>query len=245
MIGRIAAQGHELVWHTASRLMWWRRLHTPGVRLPVQIFGDRVRYQWPVIATSLDESSIVYSFGMGTNATFELGVIAECGCQLFAFDPTPRSAQWAREQAFPPQFHFLELGIAEADGEIEFYPPPSPDDVSYSAHMERVEGSVPVKAPVRTVGSLMSMLGHDAIDMLKMDIEGCEYAVVGQLAGTRLRPGQMLVEFHHGFYGFTPAQTHAAVSTLRAIGYEVFWVSDRGLEYGFVHEDALRRGEAE
>jgi FkbM family methyltransferase len=84
--------------------------------------------------------------------------------------------------------------------------------------MERMEGSVPVKAPVRTVSSLMSMLGHDAIDMLKMDVEGCEYAVISELAGTRLRPGQMLIEFHQGFYDFTPAQTRAAVSTLRAIG---------------------------
>jgi FkbM family methyltransferase len=243
MIGQFAEQGRDLIWSTANRLMWWRRLHTPGVQAPIRILGDRVRYQWPIIANSLNAASIIYSFGIGTNATFELDVIEGLGCQVFAFDPTPRSDDWAREQKFPPQFRFLEVGIADIDGEMEFYPPPSPADVSYSAHMEPHTGSVPVRAPVRTLGSLMSMLGHEAIDMLKMDIEGCEYAVVDQLATSRIRPGQLLIEFHHGFYGFTPDQTRSSVRTLRSVGYEMFWISDRGLEYGFVHKDAACIGE--
>lgn len=239
MIGRLAEHGHELVWSTANKLMWWRRLHAPGIQARAQIFGDRARYQWPVLPVFLGESSIIYSFGVGKNVTFELDVIAKIGCQVFAFDPTPRSAQWAREQAFPPQFQFFEFGIAEADGEMEFHPPRNPAHITYSVHMERHQESVPVRAPVRTVDSLMRMLSHDEIDMLKMDVEGCEYAVIDQLASTRLRPRQLLIEFHHGFYGFTSAKTRAAVSTLHDMGYEVFWVSDRGLEYGFVHRDAL------
>jgi FkbM family methyltransferase len=230
-IARLAMQGHELVWCAANKLMWWRRLHKPQVKPPARIFGDRVRYQWPIVSSSLNEASVIYSFGIGTNATFELSVIAESGCQIFAFDPTPRSAEWARQQVFPPQFHFLEYGIAEEDGEMEFYPPRKSADITYSAYMDRHDGGMPVRAPVRTVGSLMDMLGHRSIDMLKMDVEGCEYRVIDQLV-------------HHGFYGFNAYQTRAAVSTLQAIGYQVFWVSDRGLEYGFVHRDALRQEKA-
>jgi FkbM family methyltransferase len=238
MIARLAEQGRELVWCTSNKLMWWRRLHTPGLRPSMQMFGDRVRYQWPIIANSLDARSIVYSFGIGRNATFELDAIACTGCQVFAFDPTPRSAEWAREQHFPRGFRFLEFGIADADGEIEFHQPPNPSDISYSAHIKRTEGSMSVRAPVRCLSSFMGMLGHETIDLLKMDVEGCEYTIISQLAASALRPDQFLVEFHHGFYGFTPDETRAAVRTLCNIGYEVFWVSSRGLEYGFVHREA-------
>jgi len=240
MGGILVQSGHEAVWHIANKLMWWRRLHAPEVRRPLHIFGDCVRYQWPVLANSLGESSIVYSFGIGTNATFELDAIAHSGCRIFAFDPTPRSADWAARQRFPPQLCFKEIGIAAADGEIEFYAPPAQDEVSYSAYGVHRGSDVPVRAPVRSLGSIMGMLGHGHIDVLKMDIEGGEYDVVQQLASSDLRPTQLLVEFHQGFYGFTADDTRLAVQTLSDAGYRIFWVSDRGLEYGFLSAEMQR-----
>ncbi|MBI0535452.1 FkbM family methyltransferase [Roseomonas sp. KE2513] len=230
--------GHEAIWYLTNKVMWWRRLHSPEVKRQLRIFGDRVRYQWPVLANSLSPSSVVYSFGIGTNATFELGVVAECGSRVFAFDPTPRSAEWAACQRFPPQFRFIEVGIAAKDGEIEFFAPAAEDDISYSAYREDGRSSGSVRAPVRSLRSVMSMLGHARVDLLKMDIEGGEYDVVREMARDDIRPDQLLVEFHQGFYGFTPDDTRQAVRTLQDIGYRLFWVSDRGLEYGFVSSNA-------
>lgn len=232
---------HEAIWHFTNKVMWWRRLHSPEVKRQLRLFGDRVRYQWPILANSLGPDSVVYSFGIGTNATFELGVAAECGSHIFAFDPTPRSAAWAACQRFPLQFRFIEIGIAAKDGEIEFYAPADEDDISYSAYREDGSFRGSVRAPVRSLRSIMGMLGHARIDLLKMDIEGGEYDVVSELARDDIRPQQLLVEFHQGFYGFTPADTRQAVRTLQELGYKLFWVSDRGLEYGFVSSTGGRQ----
>jgi len=42
------------------------------------------------------------------------------------------------------------------------------------------------------------------------------------------------LELYQGFYGCTKQMTLDAVNRLREIGYDIFWVSNRGLEYGFV-----------
>ncbi|GIS18490.1 MAG: hypothetical protein CM15mP120_04060 [Pseudomonadota bacterium] len=44
----------------------------------------------------------------------------------------------------------------------------------------------------------MRDLGHDHLDVLKMDIEGAEYAVLDDMLQSNILPDQLLVEFHHG-----------------------------------------------
>jgi hypothetical protein len=75
--------------------------------------------------------------------------------------------------------------------------------------------------------------------MLKMDIEGAEDKVIEAVAATDIRPPQFLVEFHHGFYGIEREDVMEAVSKVKRMGYRIFWVSDRGLEYAFVHDSSV------
>lgn len=80
----------------------------------------------------------------------------------------------------------------------------------------------------------MRELGHEAIDILKMDIEGAEYRVIDDMCHGGIWPTQVLVEFHHRFPGLGVRMTKAAIATLRGHGYEIFWGSDTGEEYGFI-----------
>jgi FkbM family methyltransferase len=230
----------SVLWVTANKLMWWRRLHRPEVQLPVQLCGNSVRYTWPVIEGWLTSESVIYSFGVGRDASFEQEVVARYGSRINAFDPSPRSVEWARSQRFPPQLQFFELGISDEEGYLRLAPPQKSTDVSFSAVVPPTKGEMTTVVRARPLPSIMHGLGHQHLDLLKMDIEGSEYRVVRHLlSATSLRPPQLLVEYHQGFYGCTREMTMNSVRLLHEAGYRIFWLSDRGLEYGFVHESAL------
>jgi Methyltransferase FkbM domain len=69
--------------------------------------------------------------------------------------------------------------------------------------------------------------------VLKLDVEGGEYDVLGDLLRHPPTVLQLLVEFHHGAAGIPFAATVAAVAALRGAGYRLFHRSRRGLELSF------------
>lgn len=232
----------SFAWVTVNRVMWWRRLHRPDVHVPLHLCGISVRYAWPVIPGWLTADSVVYSFGIGRDASFEQELMVSYGCPVHAFDPSPRSIDWVRQQNFGPQFQFREFGISDQDGELLIAPPKHAGDVSYSALTVTRNIVETQHVPVRTLPSIMGELGHDRLDLLKMDVEGMEHRVLAHIINAiTVRPAQLLVEFHQGFYGCTPDMTRQSVAALHDAGYRIFWLSDRGLEYAFVHQEALQR----
>lgn len=59
----------------------------------------------------------------------------------------------------------------------------------------------------------MQTLGHDWVDVLKMDIEGSEYATLGHLAtlsGDAMRFTQLQLEVHHGWSQAHPGMPNVA-----------------------------------
>jgi hypothetical protein len=83
----------------------------------------------------------------------------------------------------------------------------------------------------------MGELGHDKIDLLKMDIEGAEYSVLADLLASHIRVDQLLVEFHHRFPEVGVNKTKGAIKALNAAGYRIFSVSPSGEEFGFLRLD--------
>lgn len=192
---------------------------------------------WEVIPDLLHERSVVYSFGIGADASFDLEIISYSGASVFAFDPTPRSMTWVENQTFPPQFNFYPFGIADFDGLTEFFPPQNPDHISHSI-INRGSGSKDgIQVPLKRLATIMQELAHDQLDILKMDIEGAEYAVIDNLVSESVRPKQLLLEFHHhAFPSITVEQTRQSIDLLRSIGYKLFWVSSIGAEYSFLYQ---------
>ena len=67
---------------------------------------------------------IVYSAGIGKDISFELDLIKEFeNCKIYAFDPTPKSAEWINEQNLPDNFIFFPYGISLKTGEEIMYLP--------------------------------------------------------------------------------------------------------------------------
>jgi FkbM family methyltransferase len=208
-----------------------RILHKPDIRIAAETIGTRYGSH-TVPKDFLGASSIVYSFGIGTDASFDTDVIARYGCAVHAFDPTPKSMAWVAEQAFPPNFIFHPLGLGNADVDMPFKLPEKEGNVSFS----RAPGeTADLKLPVRRLGTLMSELGHDDLDLLKLDIEGFEYEALADMLASGIRPRAIAVEYHHRMYHFSDAQTLASVEALRREGYRLFHVADTGREYSFIH----------
>ncbi len=81
----------------------------------------------------------------------------------------------------------------------------------------------------------MKQLGHEEIDILKMDIEGAEYGVIEDIIKKSIFPRQILIEFHHRFDPFSIADTKKAIHDLMCNDYEVFYISDNYQEFSLIY----------
>ena len=210
---------------SAGERFYRATLHRRHVRL-----GGRDA-SFVVDPTTLTPDGIVYSFGIGTDVSFDLECISQFSVQVHAFDPTPRSIEWLSTQTLPPEFHYHEYGLADFDGVLEFYPPENPAHVSYSIQ-ERAGSKV--TCPVHRLSTIMGDLGHDHLDLLKMDIEGSEYGVIENMLAEGIKPIQLCVEFHHRWPEFGHQRTERAIDRLQSAGYGLFHVSASGEEFSFI-----------
>ncbi len=191
---------------------------------------------WAVLRDSLDAGSVVYSFGVGEDATFDLALIARYGCRVHAFDPTPKSAAWVAENIREGRFIFDPVALSDRDGDLRLYLPLDPTHVSASLAVGSRTGGAYFDAPCQRLETIRRRLGHSRIDVLKMDIEGAEYLVLRDLLaeGRAVRPAQLLIEFHHWMKPFSVADTNGALALLRRAGYRPIWRSEGGHELLFV-----------
>jgi FkbM family methyltransferase len=200
---------------------------------PIDGFGA-----WTICPELITSKSIVYSVGIGDDISFEISLIRSFGLPVvFAFDPTPTSISWLSRQRVPDAFRFLPYAISDYDGTARFFPHDDPDFVAHSLIARKTPGAQPVEVQVRTVPTLMAELGHRYIDLLKMDIEGAEYAVIENLLSQKVEVHQLLVEFHHlDRYtpGMSPARTKDAIQKLNRAGFKAFHITPSGQEYSFI-----------
>ena len=125
------------------------------------------------------------------------------------------------------------MGIADFDGEIKFHSPINPNHISHSV-IKRKTSTHTFNVPVKKLSSIMKQLGHDRIDILKMDIEGAEYDVIQNIINEKIEIDQILVEFHHRFKEIGISKSKKAMELLKSAGYQLFDVSNSLEEYAFI-----------
>lgn len=189
---------------------------------------------WNLITKNISTNSVVYSFGVGEDASFDIALIERYNINIYAFDPTPKSIQWVKQQGFSNHFVMHNYGIAAFDGNALFNPPENPNHISHTILDRPTTKANAISLPVKKLSTIMKELGHNYIDILKMDIEGAEYEVIDDLSKTDIRPRQILVEFHHRFPSVGVKKTKEAISKLRSMGYMLYSVSATNEEYSFI-----------
>ncbi|KAI1144867.1 methyltransferase domain-containing protein [Nemania diffusa] len=100
---------------------------------------------------------IVYSFGIGNDSSFEADLLASTTAQVFAFDYTTDNFGPEISSANNNRTSFERLALGGEDGRRD-------NNVEY-----------------QTLTSIMRRLGHDYVDIIKMDIEGDEFPALTTL----------------------------------------------------------------
>ena len=186
----------------------------------------------------VSSASTVYSFGIGEDISFDLCLSDMTGCTVHCFDPTPKSLKWLESQA-ESQLSKITVhpyGVAQETHQGLLYLPKNKDHISGSiVEQVAVDEDDYIDVPLKSISDIMIELGHNHIDVLKMDIEGAEYEVIQGLVKSNIIIGQILVEFHDRLFPKNPFISVESVRLLRDAGYRIFAVSDTFEEVSFVH----------
>jgi len=188
---------------------------------------------WVVDESLLNRESVIYSVGVGSNIDFDIELINSFGATVHAFDPTPRSIEWVKNQQLPKHFIFHPFGLSAENGHMDFFPPAKASSTHFSPIDRYGDTNNIVRAPVKDIDTIASELNHKEVDLLKMDIEGAEYEVIEALPKNRVAINQILIEFHHMYKGVPISKTVDAISTLSNLGFELFNISQRTYEFSF------------
>ncbi|MCX8090619.1 MAG: FkbM family methyltransferase [Verrucomicrobiae bacterium] len=192
--------------------------------------GDS-KCRWTICPTGLNAGSVVYSGGVGSDISFEHDLVRRFGCNVLLFDPSPTGLEtMGRAENQIPQFRFYPIALAGRNGRLRLAPPLDSRDASWFANPHVRDG---LEVACRDLETLMRDHGHEHIDLLKLDIEGCEYEVVDQILKRRLAVRQLCVEFHHRLVpGIRRSQTIGSVFRLLRAGYRL--VNVTGNDHTFI-----------
>ncbi|WP_298817930.1 FkbM family methyltransferase [uncultured Roseibium sp.] len=203
------------------------------------VSGDSPYYIEP---ERLGPDPVIYCAGLGHQIEFEMALARTVEVVLNCFDPTDESACYLRQKK-PDGLRFAQVGLFDRDG-----------TVSFAVKKERAKyyNSVEVKQEhsagidedtfqVRRVGTIMRALGHDRIDLLKIDIEGAEYAVLDDMLEAGILPGQLALEWHYSYVGGGDRDrgleiTQDYIRKLKGLGYRLAYSARNDTEMTLVRD---------
>ena len=190
---------------------------------------------------------IVYSFGIGEDLSFSEDIIKQFGgaVEVYAFDPTPKSFEYVKKNplysnAESTNFRFYNYALASENGEDIFYLPTNENYVSGALHKFNHLKSNGIQIQKKTLKTIMEELGHDKIDLLKMDIEGSEFEVVENIINDNIQFTQFCIEVHDRFFEDKNQKLDSMLQMLQSYDYILINMSDDMQEFTFIKRGCLR-----
>jgi FkbM family methyltransferase len=184
---------------------------------------------WVVPVNLVKTDWICYSGGVGEDVSFDEKLIRQFGCHVWAFDPTPKAIKYVEREKkrFGPNFHFLNYGLWSSEMTLRFHVPEDPDNASFSV-LKLSESDEFVEALCKSVPQLMKELGHDRVDLLKIDVEGAEYEVLKSVLNGEVKPRVLCVEYD---MPASPFKMHGCVKALKRLGYRLVSIDEFNYTY--------------
>lgn len=232
-------------WRRAKRSLGrrWREWRLPRgyIRLGTRYGG------WWIDVNLIGANALLIDAGLGEDISFPTAFLARfAGSQVIGIEPNPRSL--AYYQAHPQiGMEIREQAFWTHAGETLTFHLPRPQDTlpkgadgvsgSLVGTHEYVVGGETLTVLTTDLATLLSQAGRSECDVLKLDIEGAEYAVLHQLcaSGDIRRARQVLIEFHHRVTHHRLEETQAATETLCRCGFRL--VHTEGRNYIFHRKD--------
>lgn len=114
---------------------------------------------------------------------------------MHAFDPTPRAVNYIEKigNRLPNQLHFYPVGLWSEGTTLRFFFSGLNDGMFSAVDIKRTGQHV--ECPVKRLATLMRDLGHNHVDMAKIDMEGAEYDVIDNLVSEKAFPTVLCIEF--------------------------------------------------
>lgn len=226
----------------AHRVRDFVRVHAEGPLLRLMLRPDAAIRMVPVIPVAdtilprdlIGPDWICYCVGVGEDITLDRHLAEQCAASVWAFDPTPRAIAFMRQAPYDrARLSFVPIGVWKEDATLRFHAPVNPRWVSHSV-MEPQGGDGHFDAPCRSLASLMRELGHQRVDLLKLNIEGAEHVVLEAMLEEGVRP-RIVTLTYEGRGAFRKA--HAWTQRLRAEGYHL--LARTGWFFTYLHRDGV------
>jgi FkbM family methyltransferase len=207
-------------------------LLSPELQLATRRLGSEYG-GWVVAVEPLARASrpIVLSFGLGDDISFDEEITRLYGARVYGFDPTTESLSWIAARGKPPNMKVYPIGIASFDGRQRFSLPTHENRGNFSA---KATDGRQIVCDVMRYDSILALLDLRHVDVLKLDVEGSEFDVIGDILASPILPIQLLVEFHHRLHDIHVTQTRKTVSMIQESGFSLFAVSPGGQELSFI-----------
>lgn len=186
---------------------------------------------WTFDGDRLDSDSIVYSIGLGTDLSFDLKLINMYRCHVHGFDDTPVSTAFLRRQNVPRKFHWHRFVLGDSDQNLTLQLPVG-HGASYAADgvgsARGFKKGTSHTARALRITTMMAMLNHSRLDLLKIDIEAFEFRVFNAMlldsseqkpAVLRLPACQLLLEFHSRLSPLGYQAKADALLALQSLGF--------------------------
>jgi FkbM family methyltransferase len=188
-----------------------------------------------ICESGLSSKSIIYSFGVGEDTSFDVSLATKFGCKINAFDPTPRSIDWFNSSNNHVHIILRPFGISKNTGLQKFYLPANNRYVSGSfLRIPNVNVDNYIHVQMFSFPDITKLLGNTKIDILKMDIEGAEYQVIDSILDSGIYIDQIVCEFHDRFFKGGKKMTADFVSKMKNKGYSIFAYSKTLEEVSFI-----------
>lgn len=192
---------------------------------------------WCIPVGVLRQDSTVLDIGLGEDISFSESIIAKYGCHIHGFDPTPKSIEYVQKRNLA-NFHLHPVGVAGSSRTATFFLPNNTSHVSGSITKSDHVGDNRIQVQLIDLDDVLGLTGKNRIDLLKIDIEGAEYELLGSesFRSSALKIHVICVEFHHRWKEFGPRATLEAVATLRQLGFECVWqATESNEEFTFIN----------
>lgn len=188
-------------------------------------------FYYPSNLDGLNENSIIYCVGAGEDITHDIEIAKKINSKVYIFDPTPRAIEHVKyvKDVFnnekipissnrygggdPNYWNILlsnkinsdkiilkEYGLFTEDSTLKFFKPSNNDFVSHSL-VKGMKSDDYFMVNVKTLNTIMKELNHNKIDLLKIDIEGCECDVINKMLDDNIYPKYLSVDFDLGWTG--------------------------------------------
>lgn len=154
-------------------------------------FAEALRYEYP-----LTSKSVVFDCG-GYEGNFAHAIGERYGCDVYCFEPVSEFFSRVCDRVAPlgldgkARIRVYKHGIGAITRQEDFHI--QNDSTGVYAGAERVE-----RCEIRAIDQVMSDLGLDHVDLLKLNIEGMEFEVLEMILEKGLAPcfTDIQVQFH-------------------------------------------------